>query len=786
MLRHNLILIYRNFRRFKTTFFINLIGLSTGLACTILIYLWVNDELKMDRFHEKGARLFQVMERQQHTGNYRVTDSTPWLLAEAFEEEMPEVEYAVVATPTYWFSRQTISVNNNPVKANGKYASKDFFNIFSYQLMEGDPNQVLDDKSSIVISADLATSLFGTSADVVGKTVMYQQDQLFKVSGVFENLPPNSSEYFDFVLSYRILTDLHPKATAWGNSGPNTFVVLKNAADPGDFNKKIADFISTKSEDKHRELFATRYSDAYLFGHYENGVQSGGRIEYVRLFSIVAIFILLIACINFMNLSTARATRRIKEVGIKKVVGARRRTLVLQYLGESMLMTILGVAIAILIVDLFLPRFNMITDKNLALHPDPSLIGSLLAIILFTGLISGSYPALYLSGFNPAAVLKGRVNTSVGEFFARKGLVVFQFTLSVILIVSVVVIYHQIVFVQNKNIGYNKDNLIYFPKEGKVTSTLETFLAELNKIPGVLKATSIAQSTVGGGNTTELSWEGKDPEQRIPFAIRPVNLDVIEMLDLKIVEGRSFSREFSSDTSGIIINEAGIEAMGLKDPIGKEVTLGPDVTLTIIGVVGDFHYESLHTEVAPLFFALKPQYTETIMAKIGAGHETETLKNIQQFYRQYNPGFPFDYRFVDADYQALYGDEQRVSILSGYFSGIAILISCMGLFGLAAFTAERRRKEIGIRKVLGSSEFSIVYLLSGDFTKLVLLAILIALPFSYLLTKQWLDNFAYKIPLQWWYFLGAGLFALSIAWLTVGTQAVRAARVNPTHCLRDE
>lgn len=786
MLRHNILLIYRNFKRFKTTFLINLIGLSTGLACTLLIYLWVTDELRMDKFHDKDSRLFKLMEHQQHSGSIRVTDSTPWLLAEALEDEVPEVEFSVVATPTYWFAGQTLSVGNNPVKANGKYASKDFFHVFSYELIQGSIDGALADKSSIVISRELAVKLFGGTEDVIGKTVMYQQDQIFKVSAIFENLPGNSSEYFDFILPYRILTDRVPQVTAWGNSGPNTFVVLKEGTSDKEFNRKISNFISWKSEDKHRILFTTKYSDDYLFGNYENGVQSGGRIEYVKLFSIVAVFILIIACINFMNLSTAKASGRAKEVGIKKVVGAGRKTLIFQFLGESILMTLLALAIALLFVDIFLPQFNIITEKKLALVFDRNLVLSMACVVMFTGLVSGSYPALYLSGFNPASVLKGKVSMAFGELWARRGLVVFQFTLSVILIVLVVVVYKQIDFVQNKNLGYDKENVVYFPNEGKIKASVETFLLELNKIPGVTKASSIAQSMVGGGNTTEIQWEGKGPEQRIPFAIRPVNYDIIEMLDVEIIEGRAFSREFSTDTSAVIFNEAGIKAMGIKDPIGQEITLGDGSKFTIIGVMKNFHYESLHTNVGPLFFALKPQYTETIMVKIAAGEVRQTLERMEKFYRQYNPGFPFSYRFLDQDYQSLYGSEMRVSVLSRYFACIAILISCLGLFGLAAFTAERRRKEIGIRKVMGSSEFTIVYLLSAEFTKLVLASILVALPFSYLLTKQWLDGFAFKISVEWWYFVSAGLVALVIAWLTVGVQAVRAARVNPTQCLRDE
>ncbi len=349
-----------------------------------------------------------------------------------------------------------------------------------------------------------------------------------------------------------------------------------------------------------------------------------------------------------------------------------------------------------------------------------------------------------------------------------------------------VVVFRQIQFVQNKNLGFNKDDLIYFPMEGKIKSSLETFLAELNKIPGVIKASSISESIVSDGNTTEIDWEGKEPDTHIPFAIRPLNYDIIEMLGLEIVQGRSFSRAFSTDTSAVIFNETGIKAMGLKDPIGQEITLGNGSKFTIIGEVKDFHYESLHSKVAPLFFGLMPQYTRQVMVKIAAGSETSTISGIQAFYQYYNPGFPFDYRFVDEDYQALYRSEMRISILSRYFAGIAILISCLGLFGLAAFTAERRRKEIGIRKVLGSSESRIFYLLSGDFIMLVFISIVIAIPLSWLLTKQWLDGFAYRIPLEWWYFASAGIVALLIAWLTVGTQAVRAARLNPTQCLRDE
>jgi putative ABC transport system permease protein len=785
MIRHSLLLIYRNFKRFKNAFFINLIGLSTGLASTLLIYLWVNDELKVDKFHTNDARLFQVMESQQHSGSIRVTDSTPGLLAETLAEEMPEVEFASVATPTYWFDKFNLSVKDKNTSATGVYVSKDYFNTFSYDLIHGDADRVLADKNSIVISASVAKSLFNTTEGLIGKMVEFQHEREFMISGIFQDIPKNSTTRFGFALSFELVKEMNPGVLNWGNSGPMTFVVLKQGQDPAAFAAKIEKLIDKKVNDSHRRLFIQKYSDAYLFGEYENGKVSGGRIEYVTLFSIIAVFILLIACINFMNLSTAKASRRIKEVGIKKAVGASRRTLVMQYMSESMLMSFLSLTVSILLVDLFLPQFNLITGKQLTLKLEGNVVLSFLAITIFTGLIAGSYPALYLSGFNPVAVLKGKFNTSLGELWARKGLVIFQFAISVIFIVCVVVVYSQIRFAQNRNLGYDNENVIYFEIEGKVKQNVETFLTEMKKLPGVVNASSIGQSMIGDGNTTNVEWEGKDPNMIVPFAIRPVNYDIIEMLDLTIKQGRAFSRNFN-DSAKVIINEAGIEVMGLKDPVGKEIGLGKGMKLEIIGVVKNFHFESLRYNVGPMFFVLVPQYTQKVMAKLAAGDQGETVKIIQQFYQQYNPGFDFNYRFLEQDYQEQYVAEKRVALLAEYFAGLAILISCLGLFGLAAFTAERRIKEIGIRKVLGSTEWGIVYLLTTDFTKIVCVAIIIAMPVSYLITNYWLGNFAYKIPLAWWYFVGSGFIALCIAWLTVGAQAVKAAHIAPTRCLRDE
>ncbi|MGB4971641.1 MAG: ABC transporter permease [Cyclobacteriaceae bacterium] len=783
MVRHNLLVSLRNFTRYKTTFVINLIGLSTSLACAMLIYLWASNELSIDSFHEKDSRLYQVMELRQNPDNITTQKSTPWLLAEALEEEMPEVEYAAVATPPDWYDPFTLTVGDKNINGTGTYVGKNYFNIFSYPLVEGNNDKLLTDKNSIVISEELAKRLFNTS-NVLGKEIEFQHESTYLISGVFANIPSNSSAQFDFALSIEVLKDKIPQAFDWKNSGPNTYLTLINGTKSGEFENKIKDYIKTKTDQTHRSLFLATYSKNYLYGRYENGVQAGGRIEYVQLFTLIAIFILAIACINFMNLATARASRRTKEIGVKKTLGANRLSLVFQYLFESVAISLIALVVALFITYFFLPQFNVITQKHLTLQLNWQLLLPFVGITLLTGLLAGSYPALYLSGFKPAAVLKGKLHTSFSELWIRKGLVVFQFSMSIIFIVSVWVTYKQIEFVQSKNIGYDKENVIYFQIEGETRKSLATFVDELKRIPGIVDVSSLGQSMVGGGNTANISWEGKDPDMVSNFAYRPVNYGAIEMLDLKLKEGRTFSREHN-DSLKVIFNEAGIANMGLDNPIGKVIKFGP-FDCEIIGIVNDFNFESLHTAIAPLFFILVPPITEKVIVKLETGKEKQTLAALQTFYQEYNPGFTFDFTFLDQDYQAQYESEQRIGSLSKYFAGLAVLISCLGLFGLAAFTAERRQKEIGIRKVMGSSELSIIYLLSTDFTKIVLIAIFIALPVSYYLVTNWLNAFEFRIPLQVWLFIGSGLLALAIAWLTVGLHAFRAARISPSKCLKEE
>jgi putative ABC transport system permease protein len=783
MFKHNLILAFRNFKRYKSSFIINLIGLTSGLACTLFIYLWVNDELNVNKFHEKGSQLYQVMEHQQYAEDIMTTNSTPGLLANELKENYPEVEFAAT---TSWIGDYTLSLGDKNVRAEGFHVGKDYFNIFSYNLVQGDADQVLADKYSIVISEELAENIFGTKDNVIGKTIELQHKDNLIVSGVFRGTPQNSSYQFDFVMSFELFLENNSWALNWGSNGPSTYVILQEDTDPIIFNSKIGSIVNDHEQQSNVTVFVEPFTNRYLYGRFRNGKPAGGRIEYVRLFSIIAVFILVIACINFMNLSTARASRRAKEVGLKKAIGAQKGSLIAQYLGESMLVSLISIILAILFVLTFLPVFNEITNKEIMLHFSTNLLLVSLIILVVTGLIAGSYPALYLSGFQAVTVLKGEMRGTLGELWARRGLVIFQFTLSIILIVGVLVIYKQIDYVQNTNLGYNKDNLIYFEADGQVEDQMESFLAELNQIPGVKIASSIGHSMLGrNNNTSGLSWDGKDPDSKILFENVRVNYDMIETLGVEMVEGRAFSREHSTDSSKIIFNEAAIKVMGLKDPIGKVIKRG-STELEIVGVVKDFHFQSLHAEIKPLFFRLTPLYNWQIMARIEAGKEQETIAAIKDFHDKFNPGFAFDYKFQDEQYAKLYSAELQVSALSKYFAGFAVIISCLGLFGLAAFTAERRNKEIGIRKALGSSVTGIVILLSKDFTQMVFIAILIGIPASYYFTGLWLEKFAFHIELKYWFFVASGLTGLVIAWLTVGFQAIKSANASPADCLQDE
>jgi putative ABC transport system permease protein len=736
------------------------------------------------------------MVNAQNSNDIETIPQTPSLLAEALAKDLPEVEYAVAAIPVSWGSKTTLSVGDNTTKAVGQYAGKDYLNIFSWRLLLGEKNTVLSDKNSIIISKSLALKLFHTTDNILGKTIEWQHERPFTITGIVEGTPNNSTIQFDYILPFQLFLDANPDETKWSNSDPNTYIVLKKGAHIDEFNKKIAAYVKSRIKESNSNLFARPFSKGYLYGNYENGVQTGGRIEYVRLFSIIALFILIIACINFMNLSTAKASQRMKEVGIKKCIGASRGSLVIQYLGESLLMSFLSLVLSIVLLFAFLTPFNEITGKHLSLHFDTNIILPVLGVTLFVGILSGSYPALYLSGFRPVAVLKGKLSASIGELWVRRGLVIFQFTLSVLFIVSVLVIYRQIVFIQSTNQGFNKDHIISFDMEGKAStpedqkaflSGVESFLTEVKTIPGVQNASSMDHESIIAdyGSTSGIAWEGKSPKTIINFGNIGFNYGMIETLGMEMEAGRSFSRSISADTAEIIFNKTAIDMMGLKNPIGKTVKMW-GVDRKIVGVVKDFHFESLHERVKPFAIRLEPLFTYCLIAKIQAGNETRVIEQIRKLHQKYCAGFVFDYKFLDQDYQAQYTAEKRVAVLSRYFAGLAILISCLGLFGLAAFTAQRRQKEIGIRKVVGATVGNVVFLLSADFLKWILIAVFTAFPLAWWMMNNWLNGFAYKIKIGADIFIIAGVVTLVITFITISYQSIRAALANPVKSLRSE
>jgi ABC-type antimicrobial peptide transport system permease subunit len=533
-------------------------------------------------------------------------------------------------------------------------------------------------------------------------------------------------------------------------------------------------------------LYIQRYSDGYLYNRFVNGVQSGGRIEYVSLFSLIALFILVIACINFMNLSTAKAAGRMKEVGIKKTVGASRRSIILYFMGESMLMAVLSLVIAVALAALLLPYFRQITGKNLPLQVSTPLVVSMVAITVLTGLVSGSYPALYLSGFKPAWILGKGSGSPAGPSGLRKGLVVFQFAISVVLITMVLVVYQQMNLIRTIHLGYNKENVVRFSANGKLATNVGGFLAELREIPGVVRASDMSGNMTGAYSQagTYVDWKGKPPGLEINYTGLNMDTGMMQLLGMQLVAGRAFSNQFGSDSASVIFNESAIAAMGLKDPIGKTVSVWR-MQKRIIGIVKDFHFGSLYKKMGPFFFRYS-RNNSNIFVRIQPGVEKQTLDRIAALYKQFNQGLPLEYRFLDDDYAQLYSAEERVSVLSRYFAGMTILISCLGLFGLAAFTAQKKEKEIAIRKVVGASTGRIIALLSREFMVLVALALLIALPLAGWAASKWLETFAYRVQIGPVIFLLAGAAILLITVVTVSYQSIKAAVASPAKSLKRE
>ena len=789
MIKNYLLVAWRNLVRNKAFSSINILGLALGMTCSLLILLWVHDERSVDGFHANGKQLYQIYERSYFDGKVMADYPTQGLLAGELKRVIPDIQYT---SSLEYCSTNTFEARNKINKLSGSFASADFFTMFSYPLLQGTPQTALNTLEGVAISHKMANLFFGSPSAAMGQTLRYENSQNFRVSAVFEDLPANSSMQFDFLRSWQAFeVENDSWIHNWGNSDAPTYIQLRKDADPAKVKAEIRDFIyryKEKSPSYRVELDMTPFPEKYLHSAFKNGFIDGGRIEYVRLFSVVAAFILLIACINFMNLATARSTKRAKEVGVRKVVGAGRPTLLVQFMGEALLLTLFSIVLAIALSTLLLPAFNSLTGKQLSLPVRQPLFWlAMLGLLLMAGFVSGSYPAIFLSSLQPIRVLKGSLRFSGGATFFRKGLVVFQFTLSMMFLVGMIVIYRQMDYIQTKNLGYDRENLVYLPLEGDLAQKYPLFKMEADKSPGILAVSKIRQApTELHNHTGDIRWMEKDPNQVVSFVSTDVGYDFVKTMKLELAEGRDFSRDFPTDSNGFIVNETALKRMGYQNGIGKTLWWGSHKG-KIIGVLKDFHFASLHQAIEPLVIRLNEnRQWGTLLARIGAGKDKEGLASLQKLCKELNPAFPFSYQFSDEEFNKLYRSEQLVSKLANYFAFLAIFISCLGLLGLAIFTAEQRTREIGIRKVLGANVTGIISLLSKDFLGLVLIAIVIASPLAWYIMHGWLQDYAYKTPLSWWIFAAAALSAIVIAFVTVSFQAIKAAMANPVKSLRAE
>ena len=790
MIRNYFKIAWRNLLHNKTFSLINIFGLALGMTCSLLIMLWLKDELNKDKFHANTKRLYRVMENQYYVGDISTFESSPGILAENIVKDIPEIE---MASQVLWEEEPLFTVGDKFDKEKGRYVQKDFLRMFSFKLQKGDPATALASPDAVVIAKKLADKYF-KGEDPIGKMIKIDGKDNVIVTGVLEDIPELSSLKFDFLMSYDIWFKKNDWAKEWGNNGPRCVVLLKENTSVDKVNAKIKNYIKTKNKDSNVELFLQNYGESYLYSKWDNAKQAGGRIEYVRTFSVVAIVILLIACINFMNLATARSLRRAREIGVRKVVGAGKRQLIAQFIGESMFVSFLAILISLLIVALILPSFNELTEKHLTIDlTNPSFLLILLGLTVFTGVISGSYPALFMSTLKPIVVLKGILKFKAGATYFRKGLVVFQFALSIILILGMIVVYRQINFIHNKNLGFGKEDLLYIPLEGGLSKNYMAFREELQKKPGIKNVTSAQHNPLQVGSSTQgVRWPGKDTTQLILFSSNPINYDYIKTMGIQLIAGRDFDPSYSLDTNNYLINEAAARKIGYKDPVGKELTMWGDKG-TIIGLMKDFHHNSLHVPIEPLILRLYKQswigdggFWGHVIIRTEKGKTREALASMETTFKKFNAGFPFKYYFTDDEIKNNYKAEHTVSKLSRYFAFLAIFISCLGLFGLVTFTAEQKTKEIGIRKVLGASVSGIVGMLSKDFLKLVLIATVIAFPVAWWMMHKWLLDFEYRIDIGWWVFVVAGITALLIALLTISFQSIKAAIANPVKSLRTE
>ena len=785
MFRNYLKIALRNIKRHKGYSFINIVGLAIGMACCILILLWVQDELSYDRFHENADDIYRVIQDINFTDHSTTWSITQGPLGPSLKEDFPEIINATRITGRgLRLTYNVKSYDEVVVMADGS-----LFEMFTFPLVKGDPATALSDPLSIVLSEEMAEKYFANE-DPIGKTIKADNQWDFQVTGVMKNIPHNSHLQFDFLIPFIFGRELNYTVDRWGNSQFRTYVQLQKGVAAKEIIQKISGYLFEKPTiEKDARLNLQPLTRIHLYSNYEYD-SAHGEIMYVTLFSLIAFFILLIACINFMNLATARSGNRAKEVGMRKVSGAHKTDIIKQFYGESILLAFIALLFAVTFVWLLLPVFNNLAAKELSLDisGNLSILLGLLCIAIVTGIISGSYPALFLSTFQPVMVLKGaRLSNLKGSIF-RKILVVFQFSLTILLIICTIGVYNQLDYVRNRKLGYDKEHMIYFGMRGDMREKFDSVKNELLQNPNILGVTASSNvPTYGYTFSNSLwRWEGQNPDEETLMRAVFIDVDYFKTFGMEITEGRSFSKEFPTDaTEAIMVNEEAVKAMGMESPIGKHLSI-QDENFRIIGIVKNYHFRSLRQEIDPLILIHSPENSRALFARLKSDQIPQTIGYMEKIWERFAPGYPFNYRFLDEALDRLYRSEQRIGTLFRYFSILAILISCLGLLGLASFMAEQRTKEIGIRKVLGATTPNIVALLSKEFTKWVLVANIAAWPIAYFALSKWLQSYAYSANIALWSFILSGMLALVIALITVSYQSIKAALANPVDSLRYE
>jgi len=773
----------RNIKRDKSYSFINAAGLAVGITCFILIFLWIQTELNYDGFHENEASLYRVnMERHRAT-DINVYDHTSFRLGPALKENFPEIRHFA---RTY---SEKVMVVGYGIKSFRErkfcFTDPEFFKMFTFPFIKGDPETALADPLSIVLTENMAEKYFG-SEEPMGKRLMLGNLKEFVVTGVLKNIPHNSHFQYDFFAQNEFAKELGGAHLTWRTQDFYTFILLREGISPGEMEPKMDEWVKGLTRGSSKLLLKLqRIGDIHLYPLN----QPAKVVELIYIFSLIAVFIIIIACVNFMNLATARSGRRMREVGVRKTFGAKRWNLIRQFFGETLALSFISLIIAILLVLLLLPVFNSLTGSDLSFNPFAN-IGITLALIvitIFTGLLSGSYPAFFLSSFQPIVVLgnRGKMHTKSG--WVRKTLVVFQFSLSVVLIIATAGVYSQLNYIKNRDMGYEKNNIIYIPLSGGESKDYEVIKNELSKNPDILHATftNTLPNNVDSG-AGALTWEGKAAADEVEFYFVAVDFDYIDTFGMKIVKGRNFSRDFPADVSNYIVNEEAVRQMGMEDPIGKRLTMW-DLTGEIVGVVKDFNFLPLREKIQPLLLTPSQQeFIGYLVVRVKGDNIPGSLDYLKNLWNRFNAKYPFEYRFLDEDFERFYTAEQRLGRISGYFSVLAVFISCLGLLGLVSYVTGQRSKEIGIRKVLGASVRNIVQLLLNEFVVLVILSNIIAWPIAYLAISKWLENFAYRAGIDLSLFFFSSILTLLIALLTVMYVAVRAALGNPVDAIKWE